>query len=337
MTLLTSLANALAAPHGIDRYLEVLNPVWSTTEVRARIVRVISETDSAATLVLRPNGNWAGHRAGQYVTVGVDIGGVRHTRCFSISSSEHRADGCITITVKASGLVSRYLVQRSRAGEIVTLSQALGDFVLPERRPRRLLFISGGSGVTPVMSMLRTLVDEDYRGEITFVHYARSADEVIFGEEISRSGVRVIFMIDKMFDREHLRSIDPTDTYLCGPEPMMALVRSALTGWPLYEERFDNRALAPSQSGAVNDAGGAIFFRNSRLQKPCDSRSLLEQAEAAGLKPVHGCRMGVCHTCTCTKISGTVRDLRTGAISSATNQEIQICVHAPIGDVTLDL
>lgn len=334
MSLLLGLANALSAPHGIDRYLEVLNPVWSTTEVRARIVRVLPETDSAATLVLRPNSKWAGHRAGQYVTVGVDIGGIRHTRCFSISSSEHRRDGCITITVKASGLVSRYLVQRARAGEVLTLSQALGDFVLPGERPSRLLFISGGSGVTPVMSMLRTLLDEGYRGELTFMHYARSADEVIFGEEVSRSGVDVRFMIDKVFAPEHLAGLGPMETYLCGPEPMMALVRGALAGWPLHEERF-NRGLTPAtrQFGG----GGAVFFSGSNLRKPCDSRSLLEQAEAAGLTPDHGCRMGVCHTCTRRKISGTVRDLRTGAVSSAADEDIQICVHAPVGDVTLDL
>jgi stearoyl-CoA 9-desaturase NADPH oxidoreductase len=332
MSLLTALANALSAPHGIDRYLEVLNPVWSTTAVRARIVQRIPETSDATTLVLQPNRLWSGHRAGQYVRVSVDIGGVRHTRCYSISSSQHRDDGCITITVKACGRVSNHLAFAAQPGDVLTLSLAEGDFVLPDERPSRLLFISGGSGVTPVMSVLRTLRDEGYTGDVTFLHYARTADAVIFGEEISRSGVRVIFMIDKVFAPEHLDAIEPCETFLCGPEPMMALVRPAVRG-PLHEERFTGPALAP----ATNDAGGAIFFRNSNLKKPCDGRSLLEQAEAAGLHPEHGCRMGVCHGCTRTKYSGTVRDLRTGAISSAPDQDIQICVHAPIGDVTLDL
>ena len=282
--------------------------------------------------MLQPNRLWHDHRAGQYVRVSVDIAGVRHTRCYSISSSEHRDDGLITITVKACGKVSSHLAFQAQPGEVLTLSQAEGDFVLPEERPSRVLFISGGSGVTPVMSMLRTLRDEGYRGEIVFLHYARSADNVIFGEEISKSGARVIFMLDTFFDPSHLDGIEPCETFLCGPEPMMALVRPAVRG-PLHEERFTGPALAP----ASNDVGGAIFFSNSNLKKPCDGRSLLEQAESAGLRPESGCRMGVCHSCTRRKISGSVRDLRTGAISDAPDQDIQICVSAPLGDVTLDL
>lgn len=237
MSLLTALTQALPASQRIDRYLEVLDPAWSTTEVRARVVDVVHETDDVTTLVLLPNRLWTGHRAGQSVLVGVAIDGVRHTRRFSISSSEHRDDGCITLTIKARGLVSRHLAQPPRKGEVVTLSQAEGDFVLPEQRPSRLLLVAGGSGITPIMSMLRTLRDERHTGEITLIDYARSANNVIFAEEISRSGVDVRFHFDTTFQPEHLAGLADRLTFLCAPEPLMALVRPCVQG-ELHEHRF---------------------------------------------------------------------------------------------------
>src|SRR5690606_5194556 len=111
----------------------------------------------------------------------------RHTRCFSLSSTPERDDGLITLTIKArkeGGLVSPYLREHARPGMRVFLSEPPGDFVLPDALPDQVLFISGGSGITPCMRMLRTLVARGYPGEIVFIHYARSPEDVIFGAEL---------------------------------------------------------------------------------------------------------------------------------------------------------
>src|SRR3954468_10727527 len=168
---------ALAAPHSVDRYLELVNPMWAATEVRARVVEVTRETTGehpVATITLQPTSTWRGHRAGQYVQVGVEINGARRTtRCFSISSAESTPGEAFTITVRAhqeerpgQQRVSRFLVEEAEPGQIVHLSQAEGEFTLTESPAtptnNRLLMISGGSGITPVMAQIRTLLRDGY-------------------------------------------------------------------------------------------------------------------------------------------------------------------------------
>src|SRR3954447_21631601 len=191
---------ALTAPHSVDRYLEVVNPMWAATEVRARVVDITRETSGqhpVATLTLQPTSTWRGHRAGQYVQVGVEINGARRTtRCFSISSPEAGPGERFSITVRAheEGLVSKFLVREAQPGQIIHLSQAEGEFTLTESPAtptnNHLLMISGGSGITPVMSQVRTLLRDGYDGranrKVTFLHYARSEEDLIFAEELRR-------------------------------------------------------------------------------------------------------------------------------------------------------
>ena len=194
---------ALTSPHGVDRYLEQLNPMWAAHEVRARIVSVHREVDvpghpPVATITLQPTSTWRGHRAGQHVQLGVEVDGARRTtRVFSISSPESGPGDRFTVTLRANPDaperqgVSRFLVERAQPGTMVHLSQAEGDFVLPDAVPEHVLMISGGSGITPVMSMLGTLHRRTHRGRITFLHYAQSPDHQIFAaelDEIRRSG-----------------------------------------------------------------------------------------------------------------------------------------------------
>src|SRR3990170_7761087 len=131
---------ALASPHGVDRYLEQVNPMWAAHDVRARVVDVRRETtgvDTApvATLTLQPTATWRGHRAGQYVQVGVDLPGSakRLTRCFSISSAASAPGEQITLTIRAheEGQVSKFLVNDAQPGQMLHLSQAEGEFTLP--------------------------------------------------------------------------------------------------------------------------------------------------------------------------------------------------------------
>ncbi|HKY67085.1 MAG TPA: FAD-binding oxidoreductase, partial [Acidimicrobiales bacterium] len=181
------LVGALARPHGVDHYLTAAGMRWATAAPPARVVDARSATPGTVTLTLRPAPGWAGHVAGQHVRLTVPVGGVRRVRCFSISSSPRRADGLVELTVKANGAggVSDHLVRRTGAGDLVELSAATGDFVLPDRRPPHVVLVSGGSGITPVLSMLRALVDEEAATAVSFLHYARTPDDVIAGAELA--------------------------------------------------------------------------------------------------------------------------------------------------------
>ena len=127
---------ALTTPLLPSDYLELINPLWSTRELRGRIERIEPETGDAATVVIKPGYRWDGHRPGQYLRIGVDIKGRRHWRAYSLTSEPDRADGCISITVKhvEEGVVSPYLVKHGRVGAIVSLGGVEGDFVLPGGR-----------------------------------------------------------------------------------------------------------------------------------------------------------------------------------------------------------
>src|SRR3954468_22352203 len=177
---------ALATPHGVDRYLELVNPMLTVRELRAVVTDVERSTADSVTITLRPTRQWRGFQAGQFVQLTVDIDGVRRTRCYSPACSQYRGDGRIELTVKAhpEGLVSQYLNAHAKRGMVVDLAQADGVFTLPSPRPDKVLLISGGSGITPVISMLRTLCDEGYPGEVVFLHYAFTEQDVAYRDEL---------------------------------------------------------------------------------------------------------------------------------------------------------
>ena len=180
-------AAVLTTPLLPDDYLGQINPLWSTREPRGRVEAVEAETRDCVTLWLRPGRGWADHVPGQYARVGVDIDGVRHWRTYSLTSVPRRRDGRIAITVKRmpGGLVSEHLVSRAERGLLVRLAPPAGEFVLPEVIEQPLLFVTAGSGVTPVMGMLRALARRPGGlPDIAHVHVAPAPDDAIFGNEL---------------------------------------------------------------------------------------------------------------------------------------------------------
>ena len=347
---------ALAYPHAVDRYLESLNPTWSTHEVRARVIAIRHQTADTVTLQLRPNAHWQGFLPGQFINLTVEVDGVRRSRCFSPANSAH-AQGLIELTarVQEGGKVTPYLKSRLQLGEVVTLSAADGEFRLPAQRPGHLLLISGGSGITPVMAMLRTLADEQFSGEISFLHYARSAADQLYAEELQALAqrlpqLRLLRVYEQgtegeaqgRFSIEQLGELVPdfaqAETFLCGPPGLMTAVESSYRDCQLLDQLHQERFTAPAPLAInVGEVSGELRFAHSERLADNDGRSILEQAETAGLSPKHGCRMGICSTCSCRKTSGVVRNLLTGELSGSEAEDVRICVSAPVGDVTLEL
>jgi len=326
--------------------------------VRARVVSVHRETDTpgapVATLTLQPTSTWHGHRAGQYVQVGLELPGSakRLTRCFSISSAASGLGERFTLTIRAhaEGEVSKRLVD-ARPGLLLHLSQAQGEFTLPVSPATPgidpLLFITGGSGITPAMSMVRTLLRDGYDGRanrpVTFIHYARSERDQIFADELAEiaaadNDVSVHLRHgEATFSELDLRRLAPgyrgTDTWACGPAGLMELVRDAYGDSTRLRTEYFKTPLVR----AGGDAQGELTFAASEESVANDGASILEQAEALGLRPEFGCRMGICFSCTTRKSAGTVRNVLSGAESSLPDEDIQICVSAPVGDCVVDL
>ncbi|RAU99026.1 ferredoxin reductase [Mycobacterium colombiense] len=342
----SELLDLLTGPHGVDRYTELVAPTWTLGEARAKVTDVRRATPRSVTLTLTPNDTFlAAHtpKAGQYVNLTVEIDGRRHTRCYSPANAEGGTTLELTIGRHDGGLVSNFLYEHARRGMVVGLAGTGGDFTLPApQTPRRILFVSGGSGITPVMSMLRTLVAQDHDGEIAFIHYARTPAEACYRDELkAMPGVRVLHGYTRSeggdlsgrFGAEHLATAltSPDAVFVCGPAALVEAVRSHCDN--VYTESFVPQAF----DVPANPSGGRVTFSDSGVDVVDDGRSLLEQAEAAGLSPENGCRMGICHTCTRRKTAGTVRNLVTGAVSTAPDEDVQICVSVPVGDVDLSL
>jgi ferredoxin-NADP reductase len=352
---------ALTSPHGVDRYLELVNPMWAADEVRARVVSVETETDAGApvaTITLQPTRTWNGHLAGQYVQLGIEIApegsrqARRTTRCFSISSPESGRGDRITITLRANpdGVVSKHLVERAQPGTIVHLSQAAGEFTLPEPLPERLLFISGGSGITPVMSMVRTLLRRGYGGTITFLHYAQSPAHQIFADELAdlppnvhlhlvypeAAGPGAERLDRRFFTPMELGRLVPdyldVDTWACGPAGLIEKVQSAYAESDKLRVEFFRTPVF-----STGTAEGDITFKKAGTSSANTGATLLEQAEAAGLTPEFGCRIGICFSCVSKKTEGTVRNVLTGEESSLPDEEIRICVSTPVGNCAVEL
>jgi ferredoxin-NADP reductase len=324
--------------------------------LRARVVEVQPETRDAATLLLRPGGDWAGHQPGQYIRIGVDVDGVRHWRAYSLTHGP-RADGLISITVKAvpDGKVSPYLVHQAAPGTLLHLEQAAGDFVLPER-PGPLLFVTAGSGVTPVIGMLRNLFPiSDDAGvlsparsrdlDIVVVHVAPTEPDSIFLSHLkaldAAGAIRLVARYDDVhgvLDVNDLSSYVPDlrdrATYACGPSGLLDALRDHhdAQDLPLFIEQFRVAYVEAGEGGAIRFSGS-----DTVVDAP-GSASILDAAEDAGVLMPSGCRMGICFGCVLPMREGAVRDLRNGEITTATGDPvmIQTCISAAAGDCHLD-
>ena len=337
--LIRRLGKALSTPFDPEDYLALFDPLQSAREIRARVIGVQRESDQAVTLTLQPNRLWKGHRAGQHVLLGVEIEGVRHQRCFSLSSAP---GGAPTISVKRQGRggVSDHLVNRCREGDLLTLAEPAGEFVLPDPVPERLLMVTAGSGITPVHSIVKSLLASNFDGKVTWVHFERRYRDLMLSDSLAqlrrdpRLDLRLVLSGDSPRDGDQAGRLDEhwlTDNiadaaahtvFTCGPAGFLDTVMD----WhgehgraPLFHERFKAAPVVAGEGGRLH------FSRTGGQAEAAAGVSLLEAAEQAGLKPKHGCRMGICHTCKCKVSKGRVRDLQSGESRELNGQEVRIC------------
>jgi ferredoxin-NADP reductase len=343
---------ALFTPLLPDDYLELINPLWSTRELRGRIERIEHETPDAVTVVIRPGWEWEGHEPGQYLRIGVVVDGVHHWRAYSLTSDPGRPDGCISITPKLvdTGKVSPYFVKNAKPGEVVRLGGVEGTFVLPDPLPGKMLFISAGSGVTPIMSMLRCLDRQASMDDVVHLHSARTEEDVIFGTQLRglderHGGYRLHLQLTGSSGRISPSDLDrlcpdwtEREGFLSGPGDMIDAFKAH------WEEHGDANRLhlerfQPIIGGEPGEGkGGTIRFLKSDIEAESDGGTpILVAGEEAGAELPFGCRMGICHTCVGRLCSGEIRDLRTGEVSGKPGEVVRTCINAPEGPVEIEL
>lgn len=341
-------ATVFTSPLSPQDYLQVFNPLASARQLRGVVTKVTRHGQRSATIAFRPGRDWQAHLAGQYARIGVEIDGVRQWRSYSLSTAEGDDP---EITVTSIGRVSTYLVEHTRRGDLLFLAPPQGEFVLPTG-PRPLLMITAGSGITPVMSMLRTLLPRRPEADVVLIHSARTPSESLFTDELhERERDHHGFQVVRRFtaDDGRIDFADPATldalcpdwrsrkAYVCGPAPLLddahTLWHAAGLPEGLSVERFAVADLVPPDT-----VGGSVTFARSDKEISTDgTTTLLELGEDAGVLMPHGCRMGICRSCLVPLVAGQVRDLRDGEIRCDEGELIQTCITTPVGPVHLDI
>lgn len=327
-------------------YLDLVSPLRAGADLRGRIEAVHPETRDAATVVIRPGRGWRGHTAGQYVRIGVDVDGVRLWRAYSLTSPTNRRDGRVTITVKAipDGKVSNHLVRRAEPGTLIHLDQATGDFVLPQAKPAKVLYLTAGSGITPVMGMLR---DNEF-DDVVLVHSAPQPQDVIFRSDlhdlVADGKLRLVELhtdTDGMLDIARLDELVPDwaerETWACGPAGLLDAAEKHWSGHGVPERLHTERFRAGIAVDGGGSGGEVTFSTTGKTVDADGATPLLDVGEEAGVLMPSGCRMGICFGCVTPLKAGAVRDLRTGEITEAEpGVLIQTCVSAAAGPCDIE-
>lgn len=353
---LRRLISPLVAPPVFDFWSSRLHPLWRWERPLARIVERHAESADAVTLVLQPNRHWHGFLPGQHVNLGVEVDGARVTRSYSLTGVP-RADRRIAITVKRieGGRVSAHLFERALIGEVLDIGPAYGEMVLPDTLSTPWLFLAAGSGITPLMAMIRAMAAQNMPVPVTLLYWARTREELCFGRELEAlANVHANFRVHVVLTREtvlvegeNAGRIDAAlldrlvpdlarrHVYACGPGGFTATAQALLDG---RVARFQAEAFTlPPRSFEDTGTVQVRLAASGRVLELPRGMPLLQALEAEGLKPAHGCRMGICNTCVCGKNAGATRHLPSGAIDAEPATALKLCINSAASDLVLDI
>jgi len=350
--LLRGLAARATTPLLPDDYLTLLNPLWSARELRGEVVDVQKETEDTATVTIRPGWGFSGeYQPGQYVGIGLSIDGKWHWRSYSLTSVPVRDKKLISITVKATpeGFLSTHLVNGVQPGTIVRLASPKGDFALPDPPPAKMLLVTAGSGITPVMAMLRSMNQRGQTSDVVHIHSAPSARDVIFHDELqelNRGEWPYELLLHLTEDMGHLDFEAELDrlvpdwkerpTWACGPPAMLDTLEKVWADGGVPEDHLHMERFVIARTDKGGEGGTVTFAISDKTIEVDGATSLLEAGEKVGIQMPFGCRMGICQTCVLPLESGHVRDFRSGN-EHGEGDRIQTCISAASGDCTLNI
>lgn len=341
-----------------DFWAGLVNPAWSWERPLARVVERRVEAQDTVTLVLKPNRNVGSYRAGQHVNISAEVNGRRTTRSYSLTSVPG-VGKTLSITVKRveGGHLSSHLCQHTRVGDVLELGPAFGEMTWPAHAEGAWLFLAAGSGITPLMGLTRAWLAQQLPVELTLVYWVKTRAELCFARELRaladrepRFALHVVLtheaqrLADEhtgLISAEQLHSLVPglaqQQVYACGPGGFVDAARHLLQG---SVRSFLAEGFTPAAPRVPADVSGTVQVTLVRSQRELTVPAglpLLDALEAQGLNPPSGCRMGICHTCVCTKHSGVTQDVNTQEQDTEPDTTVRLCVSRACSDLSLDL
>ncbi len=356
---LARLVAPLIDPSVFDFWAGLVNPAWSWARPLARVVERRIEALDTVTLVLQPNRHCGKVKPGQHINVSAEVDGRRTTRSYSVTNVPGR-DGRIEITIKRveGGKLSTHLCRDVRAGDVVELGLSFGDMTLPVHPQGQWLFLAAGSGITPLMSLTRALAAQNMPVDLTLVYWVKTRAELCFVRELralaaSQPRFKLHLVLTHEADRladeaqgfishEQLATLvgelSDKQVFACGPGGFVNTARALTAGVArsFMAEGFTPSAPASTDHAAITTVRVQLL-KSGRALDVSSGQSLLVALEQHGLNPASGCRMGICHTCVCTKHSGTTQDINTGDQDTEPDTTVRLCVSRACTDITLDI
>ena len=347
-SLFNSMAQSVMNSHDANFWLQKINPLWSMNQPLAKVVKKQIVAKDMVSLILQCNRHVQRGVAGQHHPVTVEIAGRHYERTYSLMQVD--ADHlCLTVKKVDQGLVSSWLVDQSQTGDILRLGQPYGEMQQQVQTPK-LLLLAAGSGITPMLSLIEAFCQSRQLKAIfvQLMYWVKTHEDAAYAEylkEVAENFPNFTYQIfytqqqDQRLNPSHvdqLKSLNETTVYACGPSGFAA------TAETLFKHVASIQTEAFSLSQFDTDATDTGFINvtltqsNKTLAIP-KGQSILSSLEHQGIKPKHGCRMGICNKCACTKAQGSTRNLLNDSANHEPSQLLKICVNSAQSDLVIDL
>jgi ferredoxin-NADP reductase len=346
------LGNQPALSIYLQPLLQAIWPGFMPGQFRGQLVEKSWQTANMVKLTLRLSRRWPGFVPGQHVLLSLQHNGKNLSRPFSICSPlslwqcQRQIELCCKVDDK--GAFTPLLAQLA-PGSRLNISVAQGEFSW-QQPARPAQFIAAGSGITPIAAML--LSQRHWLAPATLYYRVRGAENAALLAPLQQLAAQQplfkLVLSDSRFAhsdnfmQQVCANAVAKQVFLCGPAAFMqqveqALLQAGVTKESIFQEQFGPAALPKPDADASNPQHQISFqsANGSKLFQAPANASLLQSAEQQGISPRFGCRIGVCFQCVCDKVSGQVRDMRSGALSGHGREQIQLCISQPVTDLVL--
>jgi len=286
--------------------------------------------------------------AGQHHPVIVEIAGRRYERTYSLTQIDEQH---LRLTIKKveDGIVSNWFMTESQIGDIFELGQPYGDMQQNIETPK-LIMLAAGSGITPMLSLITAIKQSQQldKVQVQLLYWVKQRSDAAFieyFEKVAQQFPNFSYQVfytqetpnDERLNAEHLALIDDLENstvYACGPSGFVSTVEQLFEKAPtVLTEAFSLTQDSTAEVGYVN----VTLTQSNKIIAIPKGQSILVSLEHEGLKPTHGCRMGICNKCVCSKAQGSTRNLLNGSENTEPNQLLKICVNSAQSDLVIDL
>ncbi len=356
LVLLRTIRDSVVPEPVVDFWCEEFGLIHRRSQSIAKAVKVVSETQETVSIWLKPNRNFKGVQPGQHINVGVHIDGHLVQRSYSVSHVKGRLFR-ITARKVENGKASSYLNDHARKGMIFQLGEAYGDMTVNQFSDKPALFLAGGIGITPIISMLERWSGTVRQQPVQLVYWGKRAQDLAFVERLKKMAAEHSWFEFKLLETEFLeRNKDGTpklfvetsawfqelkaklpsfDAFACGNDGFVSQNRDRISPWV---NQFHFESFSPLVFASEVGLPVQINLTKQRRSVSVPSgMNLLLALEKAGVAVTSGCRRGTCNTCSCKKLSGVALNQSDRTLHDAHDGGFKPCTHSALTDITLEL